>query len=829
MSDNLEELCMKLVRADHEDEVIKILKNVGYWEDPKVWRDFDDNANNYSVIGAQQAEAVPALIEKIVNSADAYLVNECLVSGIDPEGKDAPPTMRYAVAQFVEKSQHPEWETNGRIENWTREERRAAAQKITLATTGDNRDPCITIVDEGEGQVPDKVSNTFMSLNKTNKFNIPFVQGKFNMGGTGVFRFCGKRHLQLVLTRRNPALVNGNNEDDKLWSFTVVRRDDPQENERSSVYRYLAPLQADENTSGEVLRFPAEKLNIKPEKNVAYKNPIEFGSLIKLYNYQYKNQSHILLSRGLLRPLDVRLPNFALPFMLHECRKYSSDRGFDLPCTGLFVRLDSDQSDNLEEGFPVTESFGVRGQKMNVRFYGFKKGKAESYLNNSEGVIFTINGQTHGVLPSRFFTHKEIKFDKISKSLLACVDCSKLDGRAIEELFMNTRESLAESEFRDKLEKKLKQITRDNKALRAFCNRRREEDIREKISNDKSLEDILKKVMKTTPTLSRLFLKGERMSSPFDIKKVGTQENADLKEFPTFFRFKGMKDGTILKRTVQKNRGARISFDTDVRNKYFERPKDPGEYILDCHDVLGNRFEIEDDHSLNLHNGIATLNVDIPDHFNVGDIVKITLTVKDIKRLDTDPFFNTAELELTPFVKQEKSLGNGRSKPPSTKDGKDRDAASNLAIPEAHWVNQEEWEKYEEFTFTENSALYALPIPSEDESKQAYEFYINADNIHLLHELKYCNGDERIIKEQFKVGMALVALSVIHSCDDEEDGETVREKVSQSCDAIAMILIPLMNVLSDLDVTSISEETEDQLVDPLTPKQGSLIGEAMPL
>ena len=46
--------------------------------------------------------------------------------------------------------------------------------------------------------------DTFLSLDKSNKLRIPFVQGKFNMGGTGVFEFCGPNGLQLIVTRRNP-------------------------------------------------------------------------------------------------------------------------------------------------------------------------------------------------------------------------------------------------------------------------------------------------------------------------------------------------------------------------------------------------------------------------------------------------------------------------------------------------------------------------------------------------------------------------------------------------------------------------------------------------
>ena len=58
-------------------------------------------------------------------------------------------------------------------------------------------------------------------------------------------------------------------------------------------------------------------------------------------------------------------------------------------------------------------------------------------------------------------------------------------------------------------------------------------------------------------------------------------------------------------------------------------------------------------------------------------------------------------------------------------------------------------------------------------------------------------GDPTVIKEQFRIGMALISLAVIHSCK-EEDGEGIREKVEFSCRSISMILIPLMNALNAL-------------------------------
>ena len=95
--------------------------------------------------------------------------------------------------------------------------------------------PTITITDRGEGQHPSDFPDTFLSLSAKNKFNIPFVQGKFNMGSTGAVPFCGHDHnYQLILSRRHHA---GNGES-RLWGFTIVRRRRPGADERLSEFQY---------------------------------------------------------------------------------------------------------------------------------------------------------------------------------------------------------------------------------------------------------------------------------------------------------------------------------------------------------------------------------------------------------------------------------------------------------------------------------------------------------------------------------------------------------------------------------------------------------------
>src|SRR5688572_24807004 len=133
---NLMELCLQLMRSDSQSEVITVLTDAGLWSDPNAWRLFDDNENNYSTIGNQQSRAEAALVEKIVNSIDARLVNACLARGIDPQSHDAPQSIREAVARFFENRTGEIGPDAGRVKNWTNSQRKSEARLITIAATG---------------------------------------------------------------------------------------------------------------------------------------------------------------------------------------------------------------------------------------------------------------------------------------------------------------------------------------------------------------------------------------------------------------------------------------------------------------------------------------------------------------------------------------------------------------------------------------------------------------------------------------------------------------------------------------------------------------------
>ena len=508
-------LCMDLLRADTEEQVIDILRQHGYWDSPDAWRPFGDREDNFSTIGNQSSSADAALVEKLVNSVDAVLMGECWSAGIRPNSPEAPRTIPEAVAEFF-FDDRSRANTLGHISYWDNIKRREISQRITLSATGSRSNPSFTIVDNGEGQTPDSMPNTLLSIDKQNKIDVQFVQGKFNMGGTGALRFCGSHNLQLVISRRNPAIGSDNGEDESSsqWGFTIVRRENPTETKKVSTYTYLAPM------SRRILSFDADTLPIFPEGNRAYAQESEWGTAIKLYEYNLVGRSHILQRDGLLRRLDILLPKIALPVRLHECRDYGGHEGsFSTTLNGLSVRLSDDRGQNLEEGFPTSNAFTITGEPMTAQVYAFKRGRADTY-RKGEGIVFAVNGQTHGNLPRRFFTRKSIGMSRLEDSILVLLDCTNISGRKREDLFMNSRDRMEQGEFLRAIEKELESILKEHSSLRELRERRRREDVVSKLEDSKPFREVLREILNKSPSLASLLGGSGSLPDPFRSRTI---------------------------------------------------------------------------------------------------------------------------------------------------------------------------------------------------------------------------------------------------------------------------------------------------------------------
>src|SRR3989338_5542243 len=445
-NNDIKKLCVNLAQAESEQEVVRILKNVGLWDRESVWIDYDHNPNNFSTIGNQQSAPDTALVEKIINSVDAVMTRECLRKGMKPDSENAPKSIAEAQKEYFGIY-------NGKLSSIDASVRSKLAENILLMTTGSKSDPSYSIIDMGEGQTPEAFPSTFLSLNKGNKSKIQFVQGKFGMGGTGVFRFGSPEYnLQLIISKRDP-LVRKNTESDQ-WGVTVIRRIEPTGSMRSSIFTFLAP-------EGKILSFSAPSLPLLPgEHPIAYSRPLEWGTFIKIYEYDIAGlKTNVRFD--LFYRLSLLLPNIALPITLCERRDYTDKDGktrdMKITMSGLSVRLDEDKRDNLEDDFPSTGELNAKGQKMDYSIYAFKKDKRRTYSGN-EGIVFTVNGQAHGFLPKSFFERKSVGMSYLADSILILIDCSKMEKRKQEDLFINSRDRLSGGPLQDEIERQLEDI-----------------------------------------------------------------------------------------------------------------------------------------------------------------------------------------------------------------------------------------------------------------------------------------------------------------------------------------------------------------------------------
>lgn len=782
-------LCIELAKSESEQEVIDVLIKSGFWNDHAAWMDYDGHPGNYSTIGNQQSSADAALVEKIINSVDAVLMRECLRKNISPDGPDAPRSITDAQKQFFGIRE-------GDLSSIDATRRTEIAQNILLVATGKKSSPCYSIIDRGEGQTPARIPTTFLALNKTGKRKIPFVQGKFGMGSGGALQFCSKQYnLQLIISRRDPQIrADGKDKTHDYWGFTIIRRFSPSRGgqmERASSFRYLAPL-------GKILMFEAPSLPLLPEEHPqAYGRSLEFGTYVKLYEYQltgYKTN----IEFDLYNRLSMLMPGVALPIRLMERRAYEGHT-LDKTLAGLNVRIEEDKRENLEQNFPSSSQINILEQEMTVSISAFKKdkerSKREKYSKN-DGVIFAINGQAHGFLPEAFFERKACGMSYLKDSVLVLVDCSKFDVRTVEDLFMNSRDRLREGSTKNEIEKRLEEIISTHVGLKMLRDRRREEEIQNRIQDDKPLVAVIESIIRKSPALAKLFIEGVRLRNPFGLVAVNTRENFDGIKFPSYFKLSKTYPERSPKLAPEDQR-FRIQCETDAENEYFSRVQEPGKFSIKLNGGSVENF------SLNLWSGLATLSVSLPEGVKDGDLLYYEAETMDNSR--AEPFRNEFYVRVEKAQEHNGGKSGKRKPPPNGNNDGDRKIPARLSLPNIIELRK-----------AENISLWFAHFKEEadalsvkDAGEGGYDFFLNMDNVYLQTEIRgNPKVDCRLLEKRFKSGMLLIGISLLDYWkkypQDREGRDVNREssmldKVFATSKAIAPILLPMIASLGDLE------------------------------
>ncbi len=761
---NAQKLCEQLIAAETESDVIDTLTSARLWDRYEHWVPYGGMEMNRSIVGNQQSSPVAALVEKLVNSLDAVLTCEAICRGISPRSAEAPQTMIEAVQRFFSVP-------DGRIQNLTASARTRLAEKIQLVATGPKKNPNYTIVDEGEGQHPDAFANTFLSLLRENKSGIRFVQGKFNMGGTGVLQFAGRESFQLIVSRRNTEIfcAEHGTGTENPWGFTIVRRINPGDGKPHSRYVYLAP-------AGRVPRFNADSIEVRPaEYPHATSRALESGSVIKLWNFKVPGGLKTNLMFDMRRALERHLPEPVLPIRLYERRAGYNAHSYETTMSGLSSVI-ADNPEDIEGGLDTGSQLSIQGVGVvDVRLTVVREeavtGSNPKYPRG--GIFFNVNGQLHSELDSGFVSRRT-KLDYIASTTLVTVDCTSLSERLREDLFLGSRDRMRECEERDRLYDALADYLRDHGGLRELNARRRQERMAAAVSDEETTK-IVQDLVKADPTLAALFGKGTKIKIPIGPEPVPVPYEG--KRFPTYFRITNEPKDGLVKR-CPRNRKFRITFETDAANDYFSRMKDRGRYATQGSPNLA---------SVHLWDGVATFTFDIPQHCAPRDVLNVAVEVMDVSRIE--PFASSFRVEVEQDAPPREP---GGLKPPS--------GAFFSGLPKIKEVRRAEWN---DWSFDERSALALRANISED--GEQLDIAVNIDNIYLQNEKdKRRSSDPRMLEYWFKYGLFLLALGMLHDHKTRKPAESNEalaepgafEDIGKACRGLAITVIPVIEQLS---------------------------------
>ena len=779
-------LCDLLLKAESEAEVEEILKKAGFAEDdPNLWQPFGGFGMNLNQINNQQSDATAALVEKLINSIDAVLMAECYKQNIDPKGPGAPNTMVEAVERLFGVK-------DGRLENLLPKERTKLAGRIHFVATGSRKEPCYLIVDSGEGQTASSFKDTFLSLTKQNKDDIPFVQGRFNCGGTGVLPFCGEQKYQLIVSRRHPSCPVGNGDATKdLWAFTIVRRQRPAPGHKSSMYVYLAP-------DRQILTFNHAAIPALPgqsSKNTpapAYSVDLPHGTCIKLYNYRWKKT---LVTTDGRYELERFLHSVSLPLRISETRDGYRANYYSTTLSGILAELHEDGSE-VNDDFSKFEK-GLSPAYGEVNLPGVGRLPYKLFLlkedydagNFPHGVYFTLNGQVHGDLPANFIS-STLKFDYLSRSLLVSVDCTEMVPAAREDFLMASRDRVRRNEVYDAIYGSLRDDLREHSGLREHNAQRRKKRLEETLAKDENAADYLQELLKSDPTLASILgLGGNVVSTTGPSTELAPYHG---RKFPTYFRIAKEPKGGLVK-VCPLNRTVRIEFETDADNDYFNRADCPGTIQFDPPNLCV---------SSHLWDGKFTAKFQAPYDAQVGDTVKMVVRVSDIEReTRQQPFVSLFTLKAGSESEEVPQPPPGTRSPGIKRNGNGKHISPVLAPPEIREVRKDT-KAYEDFKFDEFAAVKITNA----ESGNGHIFFVNMDNRFLINELHKNKQEEgALIKPWFKYGVVFSALGIltelqrlekdIKSEDDEAPEQVDLEKVGRFCGGLARVVVPMIRAL----------------------------------
>ncbi len=779
---NSQETCMRLLRCESEQEIQCVVDSMPEMCDPTNWKPIDGRYTNFNVVTNQASTGSKALTELCTNMVDAVLMKHALDQGVPLRGSDAPQSVLDGVKTLVGLP----GTSTGRLSDADSDAplREFATNNLVIGVTGGKRrdDPlCFTFVDNGEGQHASEFRNTFLSLSTGTKTEIPFVQGKYNMGSSGVLSYCGERWFKLIISRRFTQ--------DGTWGWTLVRR-------RPSSGAPIAEYFCLNETIQEFHANAIQPMMLNSGSVDEVVTP-RSGTIIKLYDYQMESSVSF---RNIRESLNLNLVSTVLPIRLMDYR-YRADKsrggrraqGVDerslLGIEYLLIKSHAHEIDRQ-----IDEQETVQGERNHIGTI------SDPYLgridisaivlpkdlpgwlkpNNTRSRVFhSVNGQVQ-FTDGRQYVSTQCGFPGLKDRIILIVDASSLTEAAHNDVWKGDRENIRRTRQGGRYVDAVTGVIRSSQFLKELQHHLREEELNDVISQGST--ELFQSLVDEDPNVAQLLPFGELVSAPSG-PRPGLREYVGRFN-PTFLRLIGRnlrEDGIDIPIGGKR----RVTFETDVVNDYFDRADNRGDMF-----ASGRLSKLGYDWSLS--NGRLSVNFTCQ-----NDATLVDKNIEGKLGLSDDSMFQPVFEDVKfNIVAERQSATPGPRRPP-----RDVDDTPRVAPPQTKWMTRDG-------RTIDEIGTDAWPQGFDDQDGGTTEdlgddvkvYCINYDNAHFLNFLARQPNElsRRVAIEQYRLAMLVSMLSIEDAFGRMESGgpkteleehiDEIRRLHAQSSATVAMTL-----------------------------------------
>ncbi len=771
------DLCFRLLGAESEATVEQIIASDAELASEGNWHPIDGRETNFNVVTNQASTGSKALTELCTNMVDAVLMKHAHKRGVSLVGPNAPQSVIEGVRDLVQlKGARSGVLAEVDDPKYLQE---FSEKNLVIGVTGGthrNDSLCFTFVDNGEGQHSHDFKDTFLSLSKGNKSAIPFVQGKYNMGSSGVLTYCGRRWYKLIVSRRYDSSGG--------WGWTLVRR---RPGEGMPVAEYFKP-------TGGIPSFSASVMHPMHLKTGARDDKVHLstGTIVKLYDYKMESAASF---RNIRESLNENLVSTVLPFRLMDYRyppdpKRSGRRaqGVDeRPVNGMeFLLLRRDDKDDADR--EVYEAYEPGREhhigdvthpdlgEMSVRAIVLGK-NLPGWLRppgNTSRVFHAVNGQVQ-FKQNRAYLSQSCKFPGLKDRIVVIVDASKLSESAHNDVWKGDRETIRATEVGQLYRDQVTNLISNSQFLKELQQRIAREET-ENLAREGQVT-LFQNLVDMDPSIAQLLPGGMAVTLPGYVGLGNDKEDEWTGKYsPTFLE--------LLARSIAQN-GAEIAVDgrrsvafkTDAENNYLTRPDNRGRIFTIG--GLGGKFSYE----TALHNGRLTMNfAALPDKVKPGEEISFSVALLDDAM--AEPV--TENLKLRVVQTRIPKRPGPRPQPPDPDAEGDEEREEGRALPPTKWltkdgrsIGDEPSESWPE-NFTEQDGGLV-----DDLGDGQLLYSINYDNAHFRRFLdrERNDVDKKVVSEQYRIGMLVGMMGLEDAYSRMEQTET-KATLEESIDEI---------------------------------------------